>query len=190
MDPRARLIGLVLALGGLMVTVDTTVALVAVPAIVADLDSTLPVVQWVPPGYLLGVVAVTPLAGWAANRFGARRVYLTALATFTVASALAGLAWDAGSLAACRVLQGLAGWLVDAASWRWVFLINVPIGIAALLLCRRLLPHQPAERAGVPSLDRLGPAQLSRGAALLVLRCTLLCDSRSLTSPVAGALGS
>jgi hypothetical protein len=45
MDPRARLIGLVLALGGLMVTVDTTVALVAVPAIVADLDSTLPVVQ-------------------------------------------------------------------------------------------------------------------------------------------------
>lgn len=233
MDPRARLIGLVLALGGLMVTVDTTVALVAVPAIVADLDSTLPVVQWVTTGYLLGVVAVIPLAGWAANRFGARRVYLTALATFTVASALAGLAWDTGSLAACRVLQGLgggllnpvgqaiglravpreargrlmsllglpvvigpvlgpplAGWLVDAASWRWVFLINVPIGIAALLLCRRLLPHQPAERAGVPSLDWLGLAQLSGGAALVVLGCTLLGDSGSLTWPVAGALGS
>lgn len=231
MDARARLIGLVLALGGLMVTVDTTVTLVAVPAIVADLDSTLPAVQWVTTGYLLGVVAVIPLAGWTANRFGARRVYLFALATFTVASALAGLAWDAGWLAAFRVLQGLgggllnpvgqaiglrvvpreargrlmsllglpvvigpvlgpplAGWLVDDASWRWIFLINVPLGVAAMALCRWLLPGQAADRGASRSIDWVGLAQLSGGAVLVVLGCTLLGERGTLTWPVAGSL--
>ena len=234
MNPRARVIGLVLALGGLMVTIDTTVTLVAVPAIVADLDSTLPAVQWVTTGYLLGVVAVTPLAGWAANRYGARRVYLAALGAFTVASALAGLAWDAGSLTAFRILQGLgggllnpvgqaiglravpreargrlmsllglplvigsvlgpplAGWLVDAASWRWVFLLNVPIGAAAILLCLRVLPSQRADRAGSSTpaaIDWIGLGQLSGGAVLLVLGCTLVGESGSPTWPVAGAL--
>jgi EmrB/QacA subfamily drug resistance transporter len=223
----------VLALGGLMVTVDTTVTLVAVPAIVADLDSTLPAVQWVTSGYLLGVVAVTPVAGWAANRYGARRVYVTALAIFTVSSALAGLAWDAGSLTAFRVVQGLgggllnpvgqaiglrsvpreargrlmsllglpvvigpvlgpplAGWLVDTASWRWIFLINVPIGAAAVLLCARLLPRQPADPASVSRIDWTGLAQISGGAVLLVLGCTLLGETGAVTGEVAAALGA
>ena len=233
MDTHVRRVGLVLALGGLMVTVDTTVTLVAVPAIVADLDSTLPAVQWVTTGYLLGVVAVIPVAGWAANRFGARPVYLAALAVFVLASALAGLAWDAGSLAVSRVLQGLgggllnpvgqaiglravprgsrgrlmsllglpvligpvlgpplAGSLVDAASWRWVFLVNVPIGVAAVLLCHRVLPRQPADRAAATPIDWLGLAQLSGGAALVVLGCTLVGESGRPTWPVAGALGA
>lgn len=231
MDARARLIGLVLALGGLMVTVDTTVTLVAVPTIVADLDSTLPAVQWVTTGYLLGVVAVIPLAGWAANRFGARRVYLFALVTFIIASVLAGLAWDAGSLAAFRVLQGLgggllnpvgqaiglravpreargrlmsllglpvvigpvlgpplAGWLVDSASWRWIFLINVPVGVAALVLCRRLLPRQAPDRGAAGAVDWVGLGQLSGGAVLVVLGCTLLGESGALTWPVISAV--
>ncbi|MEU5551078.1 DHA2 family efflux MFS transporter permease subunit [Micromonospora sp. NPDC047793] len=233
MDRRARVIGLVLALGGLMVTVDTTVTLVAVPAIVADLDSTLPAVQWVTSGYLLGVVAVTPLAGWAANRYGARRVYVTALVIFTVSSALAGLAWDAGSLTVFRILQGLgggllnpvgtaiglravprefrgrlmsllglpvvigpvlgpplAGWLVDAASWRWIFLLNVPIGAAAVLLCTRLLPPQPADPAPPARMDWTGLAQVSGGAVLLVLGCTLIGETGEMTIEVAAALGA
>jgi len=191
MDPRARSIGLVLALGGLLATIDMTVALVAVPAIVADLQSTLPAVQWVTTGYLLGVVGVIPAAGWAANRFGPRRVYVTGLVVFTLASVLAGLAWDATSLTAFRVLQGLgggllnpvgqaiglrsvpqhqrgrlmsllglpvligpvlgpplAGWLVDSAGWRWVFLINVPLAAVTVLLALtstpRLRPRSPA----------------------------------------------
>ncbi|GAA4970983.1 DHA2 family efflux MFS transporter permease subunit [Kineococcus glutinatus] len=231
MDPRARVIGLVLALGGLMVTIDTTVALVAVPAIVADLDSTLPAVQWVTTAYLLGVVAVIPLAGWAANRYGARRVYVTALAVFTLASVLAGLAWDAASLTAFRVLQGLgggllnpvgsaiglravpreargrlmsllglpvvigpvlgpplAGWLVDDASWRWVFLVNAPIGVAAVLLCARLLPAQPpTDRAPV---DWPGLGLLSGGAVLVVLGCSRIGETGSLTWTAGTALGA
>ena len=232
MDSRARTIALALALGALMVTIDTTVTLVAVPAIVADLDSTLPTVQWVTTGYLLGVVAVIPLAGWAANRFGARRVYLAALVVFTAASALAGLAWDAGSLIAFRVLQGLgggllnpvgqaialrsvpraargrvmsllglplvigpvlgpplAGWLVDAASWGWIFLINVPIGAAAITACALVLPRQPAERTGSAPMDWVGLAQVCAGAVLVVLGFTLVGETGALTWPVATALG-
>ncbi|MGC5011774.1 DHA2 family efflux MFS transporter permease subunit [Streptosporangium sp. DT93] len=236
MDPRARLIGLVLALGGLMVTVDTTVTLVAVPAIIADLDSTLPAVQWVTSGYLLAVVAVIPLAGWVADRYGARRVYVTALVVFTLSSALAGLAWDSGSLIAFRVLQGLggglltpvgqaiglravsresrgrlmsllglplvigpvlgpplAGWLVDTSSWRWVFLLNVPIGVAAVLLCARLLPRDPADPAGPVSASRMdwtGLAQVSGGAVLLVLGCTLVGESGAVTAEAGATLGA
>ncbi|MEU4832865.1 DHA2 family efflux MFS transporter permease subunit [Streptosporangium sp. NPDC023615] len=233
MDPRARLIGLLLALGGLMVTVDTTVTLVAVPAIIADLDSTLPAVQWVTSGYLLGVVAVIPLAGWAANRYGARRVYVTALAVFTLSSALAGLAWDAGSLIAFRVLQGLggglltpvgqaiglravsresrgrlmsllglplvigpvlgpplAGWLVDASSWRWIFLLNVPIGVAAVPLCARLLPREPAGPASASRMDWTALAQVSGGAVLLVLGCTLVGESGAVTAEAGVTLGA
>ena len=214
MPPVTRRVGLTLALGGLMVVVDTTVTVVAVPAMVAGLGSTLVAVQWVTSAYLLGIVAVIPLAGWAANRFGARRVYVAALLVFTLFSALAGLAWDAVSLAVFRALQGLgggllnpvgqaigmratprgsrgrlmsllglplivgpvlgpplAGWLVDAASWRWIFLINVPVGLVAVVLCRRLLPADPP---GHPAgrVDGTGLVLLSTGAVLTVLGCT------------------
>jgi EmrB/QacA subfamily drug resistance transporter len=220
METKGRRIGLVLALGGLLVVVDTTVTMVAVPPIAADLSSSLPTIQWITTGYLLGVVAVIPLAAWTARRFGERRVYLVALTTFTVSSALVAVAPDAGSLIGFRVLQGLgggllnpigmaiglhavprhvrgkmmsllglpvvigpvlgpplAGALIDAASWRWMFVVNVPIGLATVALCRRLLPHSPRGRAGghtARGVHWLGLGQLSGGAVLFVLGCTLL----------------
>ncbi|WTO36476.1 MFS transporter [Streptomyces achromogenes] len=46
----------------------------------------------------------------------------------------------------------LGGWLVDAASWHWIFLINLPVGALALLLAARLLPKDapPAPGAARP----------------------------------------
>ncbi|WP_203794828.1 DHA2 family efflux MFS transporter permease subunit, partial [Actinoplanes derwentensis] len=211
-----RVLGLTLALGGLLVVVDTTVTAVALPAIVAGLHTSLPAAQWVTIGYLLGLVSVIPLAGWAVERFGARRVYLSAMIVFTVLSLLAGLAWDVFSLAFFRFVQGLggglltpvgtaiglravprhargrlmsllvlplaigpvfgpplAGWLVDAGSWRWIFLINLPIGLLAFAVCRRVLPLDEPAAVGRP-IDLVGLALLSGGSTTVVLGGTLL----------------
>jgi EmrB/QacA subfamily drug resistance transporter len=48
----------------------------------------------------------------------------------------------------------LAGWLVDYATWKWIFLINIPIGIAGVLIGLRTLPN--IERQSVPALDIFG----------------------------------
>jgi MFS family permease len=74
-----------------------------------DLNAPLDGIQWVVTGYMLALAAVIPVTGWAAARFGARRLYLISLVLFTAGSALCGSAWSAESLIAARVLQGLDG---------------------------------------------------------------------------------
>ena len=63
-------------------------------------------------GYLLSLAAVIPVTGWAARRFGAKRVYLTSLVLFTAGSALCGAADSTTSLVLFRVLQGAGGGMI------------------------------------------------------------------------------
>lgn len=210
-DRETRRLGLYLALGGLMVVLDTTVTIVAIPGLIGDFGSNLTTVQWVTTGYVLGLVAVMPLSVWATQRFGPRRSYLAAITVFIVGSLLAGCAWNVVSLISFRVLQGaggglinpvgmsialsavhsarrgammslqglpvligpligplLGGLLIDHASWRWIFWINVPIGVLAILAGRRilLLPHR---QHGRTHIDVVGLLLLSPGIAVLVL---------------------
>ncbi|KUN10195.1 multidrug transporter [Streptomyces yokosukanensis] len=63
----------------------------------------------------------------------------------------------------------LGGWLVDAASWHWIFLVNVPVGALALVLGRRLLPADaPSAGRAAVRLDLPGLLMLSPGLALLL----------------------
>src|SRR5690242_14738618 len=64
----------------------------------------------------------------------------------------------------------LGGLLVDAASWRWVFFVNLPIGIAALTGLRLRLPAAPAEPSGRP-FDALGALLLAGATSTLMLAC-------------------
>ena len=152
-----------------------------------------------------------PISGWAADRFGTRRVFAGAIAVFTLASAGCALAPDLATLTVTRVLQGVGGALMvpvgrlavlratakadlikaiayltwpallapvlapavggvlsEYASWRWIFVINVPLGIAGLLLVRRLVPDL---RAGdtPPRLDRAGFVLVAVGIAALMV---------------------
>ncbi|HEX4786935.1 MAG TPA: MDR family MFS transporter [Actinospica sp.] len=155
-------------------TMDTTIVNVALPTIGRDFHVATSSVDSVSISYLVSLAVFVPASGWLGDRFGGRRTLLTAVAVFTAASALCGLAGSLGELVFCRILQGagggmlasvgmamllrayrpaervrvsavltmaialaptcgpvLGGLLVTDLSWRWVFYVNVPIGIFA-----------------------------------------------------------
>ncbi len=198
----------VVVCGAAMTILDSTIVNIAIERLAVAFDAKLATIQWVSTGYLLALAAVIPLAGWAVDRFSARRTFMAAVAMFAAASLLCALAWSAETLIAFRVLQGLGGGLVmpvgmtilartagpdrmaramalvgvpmllapaigpalggallDGASWRWIFIVNLPVAVLALVLAARVLPRE-APRAA--KLDVLGTALLAPGLALIV----------------------
>jgi len=209
LDRSTWIVAGVVLLGAVMSILDTTVINVAIDRLAIDFKTSLTTIQWVVTGYTLALAAVIPMSGWAADRFGTKRIYIWSLGLFMVGSILSGLAWSAESLIAFRVLQGfgggmimpavmtimtkkagpqrmgrvmgvlgvpllvapilgpiLGGWLVDDVSWRWIFFINIPIGIVAIALALKVLERdepQPGHK-----LDWLGMALLSPGLTALI----------------------
>src|SRR5919107_4822562 len=204
----------VVVLGAIMSILDITVVNVALPTFQtvftgADDPIAYSTVAWTVTAYTLALATVIPLTGWAADRFGTKRLYMTALALFTIGSALCATATSIDALIAFRVLQGLGGgmlmplgmtimtraagphrmgrlmailgipmllgpilgpiiggWLIEHASWHWIFLINLPLGIAAMVYAWIVLEKdspQPSE-----SFDFLGMALMSPGLALFL----------------------
>src|SRR5215203_4434153 len=139
LEPHVKRIAIAVVLGAIMSVLSTTIVNVALQTLAVELDAPLDNVQWVVTGYMLSLAAVIPVSGWAAARFGARRLYILSLILFTAGSALCGFAWNLESLVAARVLQGLAGGLL------------VPIGQIALV--KAAGPHNMARvmsAIGVP----------------------------------------
>ena len=174
-----------------MSIMDTTIVNVALPSIGDQFHVDAASVGVVNVGYLVSLAVFVPLSGWMGDRFGTRRVFLFALALFTVASLLCGTAQSLDQLSLYRIVQGagggmltpvgmtmlfrafpqeermratrvlmlptavapalgpvLGGWLVDTLSWHWVFIVNVPIGIAAMVFGLLFLPDFRSERVG------------------------------------------
>lgn len=194
--------------GAIMSILDTTIVNVALETLARDFNSPISIIQWVVTGYMLALATVIPLSGWAVERFGSKRVWISSLALFVAGSALSGAAWSAGSLIAFRVLQGLGGGmimpvgmtmltraagpqrvgrvmsligvpmllgpvlgpvlgglLVDV-NWRWIFSVNLPIGIAAIAMAAKLLSTERHDHA--QKLDLRGFLLLSPGLGALV----------------------
>jgi EmrB/QacA subfamily drug resistance transporter len=112
MDPEVLKSALILVIGALAVVFDTTIVSVALHTLAVRLHASLPAVQWVTTGYLLALGIAVPLSTWGLQRFGGKRLWMCALAVFLAGSIGAGLAWDAGSLIAWRVVQGAGGGLM------------------------------------------------------------------------------
>ncbi len=209
LDRGLLLVASVVVIGAIMSILDVTVVNVAIQTLAREFDEPLTTIQWVATGYTLALATVIPITGWAADRFGTKRLYLISIVLFTLGSILSGLAWSAGSLIFFRVLQGfgggmlmplgmtiltraagpqrigrvmavmgvpmllgpifgpiLGGWLVDDFSWHWIFFINVPVGIVALVMTVKILPRDvsaPNER-----LDWLGLVLLSPSLAAII----------------------
>ncbi|MFD9003514.1 MFS transporter [Streptomyces sp. NPDC059582] len=204
--------GLVVALacaGQFLVVLDVSVVNVALPSMRADLGLSSSGLQWVVNAYAIAFAGFMLLGGRAGDLYGRKRMFLTGLALFTLASLGGGLAQDDWQLLLARAVQGLGaavlapstltiltaavpegaararaiatwtavgagggaagglvgGVLVDVLSWRWVLLINVPVGALVLLGALRWLTES---RAGDGRrLDLPGALLVTAGLATL-----------------------
>lgn len=96
-----------LCIGFFMILVDTTIVSVATPAIIEDLRADVNDVVWVTSAYLLAYAVPVLITGRLGDRFGPKRLYLTGLTVFTLASLWCGLTGSIEMLIAARVVQGL-----------------------------------------------------------------------------------
>ncbi len=135
LDRSTLLVAAVAMIGAFMALIDTTVVFVALDPLARDFGAAFTTIQWVATAYTLALAATFPLAGWAADRFGARRVYIAGLAIFVAGSVLCALAWTAESLIAFRVLQGVGGGLV------------LPAGMT--IVTRKAGPHRRGRVMGI-----------------------------------------
>lgn len=188
---------------------DSTAVNVAVPTLadhfgVVDTD-----IDWAIIGFTLSLAAFLPAAGWLADRFGAKRIFLAALTGFILSSILCGFSATLPQLVGFRLLQGAAagvitpvasailfsafpmnerarastvivgvvviapaigpvvgGALVEFLSWRWIFFINVPMGLVALVLSWKYMRELPSKEAG--RFDLLGFVLAFVGMAALL----------------------
>jgi EmrB/QacA subfamily drug resistance transporter len=143
-DRRTWSVAIVVVVGAIMSILSTTSVNVALAALSQEFGASIDDVQWVITAYLLALATVIPLTGWAAERFGFRRLWMATGSTFVAASLLCGFAWSLGSLIAFRVLQGVAGGMI------------MPLGM--IILARTVGPDRVGRAMsviGVPML--LGP---------------------------------
>lgn len=109
LDKGVFIIAGVVVLGAIMSILDITVVSVALNTFQREFDATSAEVAWTMTGHTLALAAVIPLTGWAADRFGTKRLYMLAVLLFTLGSALCALAPNLEMLVLFRVLQGLGG---------------------------------------------------------------------------------
>jgi EmrB/QacA subfamily drug resistance transporter len=209
LDRRVMIVAGVVVLGAVMSILDITVVAVAQRTFQDIFHATQAEVAWTATGYTLALATVIPLTGWAADRFGSKRLYILAIVLFTAGSALCATATSLQMLVTFRVLQGLGGgmlmplgmtiltraagperlgrvmailgvpmllgpifgpilggWLIDIASWHWIFLINVPIGIVAAIYAFLVLDRDEVHPS--ESFDFVGMLLLSPGLALFL----------------------
>src|SRR5271165_3158976 len=143
-EPYVWKIAGVVILGMIMSILDTTIVNVALRTLGHDLHSSIAQIQWVVTGYLLSLAAVIPITGWAARRFGAKRVYLTSLVLFTLGSALCAFATTTTELVLFRVLQGAGGGMI--------------MPVAQLIMAQVAGPRRMGRVMGIVSMPAmLGP---------------------------------
>lgn len=106
---RRLLAGMVLALSNFMVVLDLTIANVSIPHIAGNLGISLDQGTWIITSYAVAEAICVPLTGWIAQRFGAVRCFVLALAGFGLFSFLCASSLTLGMLVACRIGQGICG---------------------------------------------------------------------------------
>lgn len=185
---QARLLILLVAGAMFMENLDGTIIATALPTMARAFGRSAVDLNIGISAYLLALGMFIPASGWAADRFGARRIFGAAIALFTISSVLCGLSNGLTEFVLLRIVQGMAGammvpvgrlvvlrntpkdrlmeamanlvWpaliapvlgpplgglITTHASWRWIFYLNLPLGIVALVAAWRLVPDLRAD---------------------------------------------
>ncbi|MDR3476495.1 MAG: MFS transporter [Gammaproteobacteria bacterium] len=192
-----KITSFIVSLALFMEAVDTTVINTAIPAMsqslhVHPVDLKIALIS-----YLLSLAIFIPISGWVSDKYGIKKVFLSAIAFFTLSSIWCGFAHNLIELVIARTLQGiggsmmlpvgrlilvrtferhelvttmsrvvmvaalgmmlgplLGGFITHYLSWHWIFWVNVPVGILALIL--GVISLENTARKKMPRLDKLG----------------------------------
>lgn len=204
---------LTVVIGAFMAILDTSIVNVAISKMINVFGTDQTGIEWVSTIYSLTLAVVTPLSGWLGARYGLKRVYIAALAIFTLGSVLCAFAWNLDAMIAFRVIQAiggglimpavnavliqlvprerlgtasgifgltvllapaigptLGGYLVEYIDWRWIFTINLPVGILGIFMAYFLVPNLPRFKVG--PFDWLGAGLIATGLVCLLLALT------------------
>ena len=172
----------VVGLALLMASIDSTIVSVGLPTLLTDFKTNLALVGWTMTGFQFAQSIIMPIAGKLSDEWGRKRLFLAAVALFTISSIAAGLAPNIFVLIIFRILQGIGGgtflpsatgivsdafgdkraqaiglfgsifpiggiigpniggFILDHFSWRWIFFVNVPVGVLLLIVGAFILP--------------------------------------------------
>ncbi len=222
--PYKWIVASVFVCAAFMDIMDTTIVNVALPTLAREFNASTASIEWVVIGYLLSLAVWIPASGYIGDRIGTKKVFLFALGTFTLASALCGQATSLNELVAFRVLQGVGGgmlvpvgtamlfrafppierarastiliiptvlapalgpivggWLVTDVSWRWIFYVNLPVGMFGFVVGLLFLKEHREPTAGKFDLPGF---VLSASALALVLYALSEGPEKGWGSPV------
>ena len=211
---QAKFLPYVLAVALFMQILDATILNTALPEMALALGESPLKMQWAVISYALTLAIFIPISGFMADKYGTRKVFLSAIVLFSIGSIFCAMSPSLDILVASRILQGIGGammtpvarlilvksyprnqlltvmnfavipaliaplvgplvggYLVQYASWHWIFLINVPMGILGMIIGFKLVPDL-REAAG--KLDWLGFGLFAIAAGLLTLDVELL----------------
>jgi len=186
---RARIVPLIVAVALFMENMDSTVIATSLPAIAADIGTSPLALKLAITSYLFSLAVFLPVSGWTADRFGARRVFRTAIVVFMCGSIGCALSGSLTQFVLARMLEGmggammtpvgrlilvrsvdkrelinamvwvtlpalvgpligppLGGFITTYISWHWIFLINIPMGVAGIVLATLFIEDVRAEK--------------------------------------------
>lgn len=172
------------ALAIFMQALDGTILNTGLPSIAKSLGESPLQMQSIIVSYTLTVALLIPLSGWLADRYGTKRVFITAVVLFSLGSLFCSFSHTLNQLILSRIIQAVGGsmmvpvarltliyaypkdqllgvinfitipaligpmlgptaggFLVEKLSWHWIFLINVPVGIIAVIVANKIIPN-------------------------------------------------
>lgn len=102
----------VVVIGTFMAILDTSIVNIAIPKMMNVFGVSTDEIKWVLTAYMLTMGTVIPLTGYLGDRFGTKKVYIWALVSFTIGSALCGFAWSNSAMIVARIIQAIGGGMI------------------------------------------------------------------------------